>query len=219
MERSRGMNKLTIALPKGRLFKSVVPILQEAGIVNRDFDDDSRKLVLTDEDNNIDIILSKAVDVQTYVENGAADIGVAGKDVLLEAGAKVCEVLDLGLGYCRLVVALPVDKGITNLSQLAPTGRVATKYVNVAQRYFDQNGIQIEVVKLNGSIELAPIIGLSDMIVDITSTGTTLKENNLIEIAEIAESSARLIVNQVSYKTEYKRIRDIIEKIRAVISN
>ncbi|TDX46602.1 ATP phosphoribosyltransferase [Orenia marismortui] len=212
------MSKLTIALPKGRLFTPVVNILQQAGIVSRDFSDDSRKLVLTDEENQIDIILSKAVDVQTYVENGVADIGVAGKDILLEAEANICEMLDLGIGGCRLVVALPEDRGITDLSQLPPTGRVATKYINVAQKYFDQQGIQIEVVKLNGSIELAPIIGLSDMIVDITSTGTTLRENNLIEIAEIAKSSARVIVNQVSYKAEYSRIKEIVEGIKRVIS-
>ncbi len=211
------MTKLTIALPKGRLFQQVVGILQSANIISRELSDDSRKLVLSDTKNNIDIILSKAVDVQTYVEDGVADVGVAGKDVLLEAEANVSELLDLGIGDCRLIVALPQDEGINDISQLGPTIRVATKYTNVAEKYFERQGIQIEVIKLNGSIELAPIIGLSDVIVDITSTGTTLRENNLIEIAEIAKSSARLIANQVSYKTEYYRIKEIVEKIKNVI--
>ncbi|WP_027340842.1 ATP phosphoribosyltransferase [Halonatronum saccharophilum] len=213
------MSRLTIALPKGRMFDPVVQILQKAGIVGRDLDDSSRKLVLKDEKKDIDIILSKPADVHTYVEHGVADLGVGGKDVLLEARANVAEILDLGLGACRLVVALPKDKGITSLDQLPPTGIVATKYINVAQSFFDKQGIQVETVKLNGSIELAPIIDLSDMIVDITSTGTTLRENNLIEIAEIAKSTARLIVNRVSYKTHHNRIKYIADKVDEVIKN
>lgn len=212
------MDKLTIALPKGRLFDPVVEILDEAGVVNRELDDDSRKLILEDEELEIDFLLSKAVDVHTYVEHGVADLGVVGKDVLLEAGANVYEVLDLGLGSCRLVVAIPEEENITSLEELPSTGRVATKYVNVAQKFFDQQGIQIEIVKLNGSIEMAPLVGLSDMIVDISSTGRTLRENDLIEIAEIAESSARLIANRVSYKTQHDRIKEIIDGIRTAIS-
>ena len=212
------MNKLTIALPKGRLFDPVVDILREAGVVNRDLDDDSRKLILADGKLEIEFLLSKAVDVHTYVEHGVADLGVVGKDVLLEAGASVYEVLDLELGSCRLVVAIPEKRGVDSLDEFPSTGRVATKYVNVAQEFFDQQGIQIEIVKLNGSIEMAPLLGLSDMIVDISSTGTTLHENNLIEIAEIAKSSARLIVNRVSYKTQHDRIKKIIDDIRTVIS-
>ncbi|MBM7555982.1 ATP phosphoribosyltransferase [Halanaerobacter jeridensis] len=212
------MDKLTIALPKGRLFDPVVEILREAGVVNRELDDDSRKLILEDEQLEIDFLLSKAVDVHTYVEHGVADLGVVGKDVLLEAGASVYEVLDLELGSCRLVVAIPEEAGITSLEELPSTGRVATKYVNVAQEFFDQQGIQTEIVKLNGSIEMAPLVGLSDMIVDISSTGRTLRENNLIEIAEIARSSARLITNRVSYKTQHQRIKNIIDDVKAVIS-
>ena len=212
------MDKLTIALPKGRLFDPVVEILRNAGVVNRELDDDSRKLILEDGELEIDFLLSKAVDVHTYVEHGVADLGVVGKDVLLEAGANVYEILDLGLGSCRLVVAIPEEEGITSLDQLPSTGRVATKYVNVAQQFFDQQGIQIEIVKLNGSIEMAPLVGLSDMIVDISSTGRTLRENDLIEIAEIAKSSARLIANRVSYKTQHERIKNILDGIKTVIS-
>ncbi|MGM0370329.1 MAG: ATP phosphoribosyltransferase [Bacillota bacterium] len=211
------MDKLTIALPKGRLFDPVVEILAEAGLVNRELDDDSRQLILPDEELEVEFLLSKAVDVHTYVEHGVADLGVVGKDVLLEAGASVYEVLDLGLGACRLVVAIPEEKGITSLDQFPSTGRVATKYVNVAQDFFDQQGIQIEIVKLNGSIEMAPLLDLSDMIVDISSTGTTLRENNLVEIAEIAKSSARLIVNRVSYKTQHDRIQNIINEIEKIV--
>lgn len=211
------MDKLTIALPKGRLFDPVVDILNEAGVVNRELDDDSRKLILEDEELEIDFLLSKAVDVHTYVEHGVADLGVVGKDVLLESNANVYEVLDLGLGSCRLVVAIPESEGITSLDELPSTGRVATKYVNVAQEFFDQQGMQIEIVKLNGSIEMAPLVGLSDMIVDISSTGRTLRENNLIEIAEIAKSSARLIVNRVSYKTQHERVKDIIDEIKTIV--
>jgi len=211
------MDKLTIALPKGRLFDPVVEILAEAGLVNRELDDDSRQLILPDEELEVEFLLSKAVDVHTYVEHGVADLGVVGKDVLLEAGASVYEVLDLGLGACRLVVAIPEEKGITSLDQFPSTGRVATKYVNVAQKFFDQQGIQIEIVKLNGSIEMAPLLDLSDMIVDISSTGTTLRENNLVEIAEIAKSSARLIVNRVSYKTQHDRIQNVINDVEKIV--
>ncbi|MCK8817707.1 ATP phosphoribosyltransferase [Natroniella sulfidigena] len=213
------MNKLTVALPKGRLFDPAVEILEQAGLINRELDDDSRKLVLSDPKEEVDFILSKAVDVQTYVEHGVADFGIAGKDILLEAGATVCEVVDLGLSKCRLVVAIPEERGITEMGQLPPTGRVATKYPNVAKKFFKEQGIQIEVVKLNGSIELAPLIGLTDMIVDITSTGTTLRENNLVEVAEIAKSSARLIVNRVSYKASHQRIKGVIERVKEVVGS
>ncbi|MGM0502482.1 MAG: ATP phosphoribosyltransferase [Bacillota bacterium] len=213
------MDKLTIALPKGRLFEPTVKVLREAGVVNCELDDDSRKLILADSKLEIEFLLSKAVDVHTYVEHGVADLGVVGKDVLLEAGASVYEVLDLGLGSCRIVAAIPKQRGIKSLEEFPSTGRVATKYVNVAQDFFDQHGIQIEIVKLNGSIEMAPLLGLSDMIVDISSTGTTLRENNLVEIAEIAKSSARLIVNRVSYKTQHDKIKDIIDDIKEAVTS
>ncbi|MGM0471373.1 MAG: ATP phosphoribosyltransferase [Bacillota bacterium] len=207
------MPPLKIALPKGRLFDPVVSILQEAGVVKEDLSDDSRKLILNSQCGNFQFILSKAVDVPTYVEYGAADIGVAGKDVLLEADKKVCEVVDLGLGSCRLVVAVPEKTGITTLEELPAKARVATKYPQVAENFFNQHGIQVETVKLNGSIEMAPAVDLAEMIVDITSTGTTLRKNNLLEIAEVAKSSARLIVNRVSYKTHYQQIQQIIQAV------
>ncbi|SJZ31074.1 ATP phosphoribosyltransferase [Selenihalanaerobacter shriftii] len=213
------MTPLRIALPKGRLFNPVVKLLQRAGVVQKDLDDDSRKLILTSQDKRFKFILSKAVDVPTYVEYGAADIGVAGKDVLLEARKKVCEVVDLGLGACRLVVAVPKESGITTLEELPATGRVATKYPKTAEKFFNQHGIQVETVKLNGSIELAPAVDLAEMIVDITSTGTTLRENNMIEIAEVARSSARLIVNKVSYKTRFDEVQEIIKGLERGLGN
>ena len=211
------MNKLTVALPKGRMFDPSVEMLRKVDLVNRELDDDSRKLVLKDPQAPIEFILAKPVDVPTYVEHGVADIGISGKDILLEAEAKIAEVLDLKMSSCRLVVALPEEKGITSLAEVPPTTRVASKYVNVTKKFFNQQGIQVEVVKLNGSIELAPLIGLSDMIVDISSTGRTLRENNLIEIAEIAKSSARLVVNKVSYKSNYKLIKEVTGKLRELI--
>ncbi|GAB6100774.1 ATP phosphoribosyltransferase [Halanaerocella petrolearia] len=213
------MSKLRIALPKGRMFAPAVEILKEAGLVNRELDDDSRKLVLPDPSGEVEFILSKAVDVQTYVEHGVADLGVAGKDILLESGADVCELVDLKFGGCRLVVALPEEENIKSLDELPLTGRVATKYTNVARKFFTEQGFQMELVKLNGSIELAPLIGLADMIVDISSTGTTLRKNNLVEIAEIAKSSARLIVNRVSYKTENKKISETVKQVKEVVEN
>ncbi len=211
------MNKLTVALPKGRMFDPSVDIFQEVGLVNRELDDDSRKLILPDAEEPVEFILSKAVDVQTYVEHGVADLGVVGKDILLESEADVYEVVDLKFGDCRLVVALPEARGITSLEELPLTERVATKYTNIAQNFFTERGFQVELVKLNGSIELAPLIGLADMIVDISSTGTTLRKNNLVEIAEIASSSARLIVNEVSYKTQHEKLQSIIKRIKQVV--
>ena len=211
------MDKLTVALPKGRMFSPSVEILREIGLVNRELDDDSRELILPDREKPVEFLLSKAVDVQTYVEQGVADLGVVGKDVLLEAEADVYEVADLGFGDCRLVVALPESRGVSSLEELPLTARVATKYTNVTRNFFAKRGFQVELVKLNGSIELAPLIGMADMIVDISSTGRTLRKNNLIEIAEIAKSSARLIANEVSYKTKYDWIQEIIDKTKGVI--
>ncbi|MBM7623286.1 ATP phosphoribosyltransferase [Sporohalobacter salinus] len=213
------MSLLRIALPKGRLFDPVVDILQKAGVVEKDLNDNSRKLILSDQNGDFEFILSKSVDVPTYVEYGAADIGISGKDVLLEADKKVCEVVDLGLGFCRLVVAVPKELGITTLEELPAKARVATKYPKIAENFFNQHGIQVETIKLNGSIEMAPAVDLAEMIVDITSTGTTLRKNNLIEIAEVAESSARLIINQVSYKTHYSEIKNIVRKIERSLNN
>ena len=212
------MDKLTIALPKGRMFAPSTEILREVGLVNRELDDDSRKLILPDAQEPVEFILSKAVDVQTYVEHGVADLGIVGKDILLESAADVYELVDLGFGDCRVVVALPEARGIDSLSELPLTGRVATKYTNLAREFFTEHGFQVELVKLNGSIELAPLIGLADMIVDISSTGTTLRKNNLVEIAEIAKSSARLIVNEVSYKTQYKKIQSIVKQVQSVVN-
>ena len=159
----------------------------------------SRKLVITNEELKLKFIIAKTADVPTYVEHGAADIGVIGKDVLMEAQKDVYELLDLGFGRCHLMMAVPKDKKRAKLTDYTHT-RVATKFPNVAKQFFTSKGMQMEYIKMNGSIELGPIVGLSESIVDIVETGTTLRENNLDEIAFIAKASARLIANRASFK-------------------
>lgn len=213
-----GYEYLTLALPKGRLFHEVIELLRKAGVVAEDYViDESRKLLLTDPVSKLRFILAKPVDVPTYVEYGAADLGVVGKDILLESERTVCELLDLGLGYCRLIVAVAQKERIRRVEDLDFNSRVATKFPRIATRYFNNLGIQVEVVKLNGSIELGPIVGLADAIVDITSTGQTLKENGLIPIAEIGEATARLIANRVSFKVQFERIMELRQRLAAVL--
>ena len=181
-------------------------------------DPDTRKLIFVNEDLKIKMFLAKASDVPTYVEYGAADIGVVGKDTLLEEGRRLYEVLDLGFGACRMCVCGPESaKPLLNSNQLI---RVATKYPNIAKDYFYNKKHQtVEIIKLNGSIELAPIVGLSEVIVDIVETGSTLRENGLKVLEEVCPLSARMVVNQVSMKMEDERIRKIIADLKEVINN
>lgn len=211
------MRYLTFALAKGRLAKKTLSILERIGITCEEMKDpDSRKLIFVNEELKLKFFLAKATDVPTYVEYGAADIGVVGKDTIMEEGRKLYEVIDLGLGVCRMCVAGPSSaKELLNHGELI---RVATKYPNIAKDYFYNVKHQtVEIIKLNGSIELAPIVGLSEVIVDIVETGSTLRENGLEVLEEICPLSARMVVNQVSMKMEHERIQTLITNLRDVI--
>ena len=213
------MRYLTFALAKGRLAKKTLEILEQIGFSCEEMKDpNSRKLIFVNEEQKIKIFLAKANDVPTYVEYGAADIGVVGRDTILEEGRKLYEVIDLGLGRCRMCVAGP--KEAKELLQHGELIRVATKYPNIAKDYFYNKKHQtVEIIKLNGSIELAPIVGLAEVIVDIVETGSTLKENGLEVLDEICTLSARMVVNQVSMKMEHERITGLINALREVQTN
>ena len=199
---------LDIALPKGRLGEKVIALLGEAGMGCAGLREDSRKLVLESEDGSLRFFWVKPADVPIYVERGAADLGVAGRDVLVEHGSDVYELLDLGLGKCRMCVA-----GYPGALERAGALRVATKFPNIATRYFRSRGRMIDIIKLNGSIELAPILGLSDVIVDIVETGTTLKENDLTVLEEILPISARLIVNKAAFRFKHERVENLVSAL------
>ena len=206
------MQYLTIALPKGKLFYLAKDLFAKVGFVADNLEEKSRKLVITNEELKLKFIIAKTADVPTYVEHGAADIGVIGKDVLMEAQKDVYELLDLGFGRCHLMMAVPKDKKRAKLTDYTHT-RVATKFPNVAKQFFASKGMQMEYIKMNGSIELGPIVGLSESIVDIVETGTTLRENNLDEIAFIAKASARLIANRASFKLKFDRISKLVKAL------
>ena len=211
------MRYLTFALGKGRLAKQTLELFEKIGITCEEMKDkDSRKLIFTNEELKLRFFLAKGPDVPTYVEYGAADIGVVGKDTILEEGRKVHEVLDLGYGKCKMCVC--GYKDAAPLLQHHELIRVATKYPNIAKDYFYNTKHQtVEIIKLNGSIELAPIVGLSEVIVDIVETGSTLRENGLKVLEEVCPLSARMVVNQVSMKMEDERIRKLITELRGVI--
>lgn len=206
------MQYLTIALPKGKLFYLAKDLFAKVGFVADNLEEKSRKLVITNEELKLKFIIAKTADVPTYVEHGAADIGVIGKDVLMETQKDVYELLDLGFGRCHLMMAVPKDKKRAKLTDYTHT-RVATKFPNLAKQFFTSKGMQMEYIKMNGSIELGPIVGLSESIVDIVETGTTLRENNLEEIAFIAEASARLIANRASFKLKFDRISKLVKAL------
>jgi len=200
---------LTIALSKGRILDQTLPLLEKAGISVPKSELESRKLILDTNLSNVKVIVIRASDVPVFVQHGAADIGIAGKDVLLEHGANgIFELLDLGISKCRLMVASKKGQDL-NKSTL----KVATKYVKSAKEYFYRQGKQIEVIKLYGAMELAPIVGLSDCIVDLVDTGNTLKANNLVPLELIQEISTRLIVNSAAFNTKHKDINQWIQKI------
>lgn len=211
------MRYITFALAKGRLASKTLELLEQVGITCEEMKDkNSRKLIFTNEELKLKFFLSKATDVPTYVEYGAADIGVVGKDTILEEGRKLYEVADLGLGKCKMCVAGP--KEAMELLQHQELIRVATKYPNIAKDYFYNKKHQtVEIIKLNGSIELAPIVGLSEVIVDIVETGSTLRENGLVVLEEICPLSARVVVNQVSMKMEHERITKIMNDLKKII--
>ena len=201
---------INIALPKGRLGDKVYDIFEKAGYDCPSIRENNRKLIFENEVNGVRYFWVKPSDVAIYVERGAADIGVAGKDILLEYSPDVYELLDLGMGKCRMAVA--AEKGFRD--NTAQTLRVATKFPNIAKKFYGEKSREIDIIKLNGSIELAPILHLSDVIVDIVETGTTLRENNLEPLETIVPISARLIANKVSYKFKNAQITALCEKIK-----
>ncbi|MGI6668634.1 MAG: ATP phosphoribosyltransferase [Acetivibrionales bacterium] len=212
------MRYLTIALSKGRMADMSVGMLEKLGIDCSEYRSESRKLIFTDEKNKIRFFLVKPADVPTYVENGAADIGVAGKDTILEEGRHLHEVLNLGFAACRMVLAGPAE--LAGKLDSLTNKRVATKYPRIAREYFEHKRREsIEVIKLNGSVELAPLVGLAEVIVDLVETGRTLKENGLVVLDTIAEISARMVVNRVSMKMESERINAIIEGLKKLLEN
>ncbi len=204
---------ISVALPKGRLGESVYKIFDEIGYGCPEILEDSRKLTFENEENYIQYFWAKPSDVAIYVERGAADLGIAGLDVLLEQQPDVFELLDLGFGKCKIAVA--GKKGA--LSSTEKTLRVATKFPNIAKKYYVEQSREIEIIKLNGSIELAPIVHLSDVIVDIVETGKTLNENNLYVLEEICDISARLIVNKAAFRFKNEQLEELCEKLRSRI--
>lgn len=203
---------ITIALSKGRIFEETLPLLRAAGITTRENPETSRKLILSTNRRDVRLIIVRASDVPTYVQYGAADIGVAGKDVLDEqGGAGVYQPLDLKIARCRMMVAVPEDFDYLRAVRQGARLRVATKYVQTAREHFAAKGVHVDLIKLYGSMELAPLTGLADAIVDLVSTGKTLKANHLKAVEEIAPVSARLIVNQTALKLKRDRIRPLID--------
>lgn len=204
---------VTIALPKGRIFQDAARLLEQAGYEMPPDFSDSRKLIIDVEADRFRYILAKPTDVPTYVEYGVADVGIVGKDILLEEDRDIYEILDLKISSCHLAVAgLPGTK----VGEVAP--KVATKFARIASGYFRQQGEQVEIIKLNGSIELAPLVGLAERIVDIVSTGQTLRENGLVELEHIMDITSRLIVNPVSYRTKDQMIQPLVDRLAKVIT-
>ena len=205
---------IAVALPTGRLFPEAVDLFVALGSAGVKALRDSRRLTVEDRAAGLRFLALKPVDIPVYVEHGAADMGIVGKDLLLEQGRDVYEPLDLGFGACRLVVAEPASVRMREVRQPLSCLRVATKYPRLTERHFSQKGIQVEIVHLSGSVELAPIMGLADRVVDLVDTGRTLRENGLAEVEEILKASARLIVNRASLKTRYQAIQKVIEALR-----
>ena len=206
-------NTITIALSKGRILNETLPLLAHAGITPAEDVEKSRKLILSTSQPDVKLLIIRAADVPTYVEYGAADLGVAGKDVLMEYdGDGLYEPLDLKIARCRMMVA-----GVPNAQPSGARLRIATKYVNVTRRYYAKQGLQVEIIKLYGSMELAPLVGLAERIVDLVDTGSTLKANGLTPLETIAEISARLIVNKAAMKMKHARVKALIAKLAEAV--
>ncbi len=207
------MNRLKIAVTKGRLLEDSLALFEKMGFDCAEVRADTRKLLLPIRNYPLDVVLSKAADVLTYVAHGACDLGIVGKDTIMEHGGNFCEMLDLGYGACRFALAVPQG------SDFYGTYRnrvVASKYPNVTKAYFAEKGMDVSVIKIEGSVELAPLVGLANGIVDIVQTGTTLRENGLVPIEDVAQVSARLIVNTASMKLYREQIFDLMDRIEAV---
>lgn len=208
-------SSLVIAFPKGRLLEPTVERFARLGLRPKGLTSDTRQLLFRTDDDGVSVMIVRAVDVPTYVEYGAADVGIAGKDVLLEHPKEVYEPVDLAYGLCRVVWAEPKNPAGPQGGLRTGTRRVATKYPNISERYFSQRGLAVELVKLSGAVELAPRIGLAESIVDLVSTGKTLEENELTVVEEIVRSTARLIVNRASMKVKYRGINELVERVAA----
>ena len=204
---------ISIALTKGRIEKDAMKIFEQAGFGVDELKDKGRKLVFKDTKENIKYFLVKANDAVTYVEHGAADLAIVGKDTILEKGENYYEILDLGIGKCKFIVATLPDANIFNRIGHIKMG---SKYPNVSKKYFEGKGMDVEIIKIEGSVELAPILGISEGIVDIMETGTTLKENGLVVVDEVCDISSRIIVNKSSFKLKRDEINEIIDRIRAI---
>ena len=206
--------QLTLALSKGRIFEETMPLLKAAGIEVTENPETSRKLILETSDPQVRVIIIRASDVPTYVQYGAADFGVAGKDVLLEHGGEgLYQPIDLNIARCRMSVAVPVGFDYVSAVRQGARLRVATKYLQTARNHFAAKGVHVDLIKLYGSMELGPLVGLSDAIVDMVSTGSTLRANNLVEVEHIMEISARLVVNQAALKMKRARLQPILDAV------
>lgn len=208
------MNEITIALAKGRLAEQTIAILERCGIDCQEIRDPKRKLILYDGSKRYRFLLVKPSDVATYVDHGVADMGVAGKDSLLEASLPLYEMLDLQLGKCRLCVCGYAEENARKMDMTVAKKRVASKYPRIAREYFESRGEAVEIIKLNGSVEIAPLLGLADVIVDIVESGRTLEENGLAVLDEICECSARVVVNRASLKRKREGIQKLISDMR-----
>lgn len=211
-----------MALPKGKLGEESVSFLRRAGLPAGGLETEARRLVYEYPAQRVTYIICRPADVPTYVEYGAADLGIAGKDVLVESGAQVLELADLEFGLCRFVAAVPRSRlepdrpyDLTAMNHR----RVATKFPRITEEFFRNRGMQVEIIKLHGNIELAPLVGLADMIVDIVSTGRTLAENDLVPVAEIFPVTARLVANRVSFRLKYRRVQEILQALEEVLRN
>ncbi len=213
------MSGITIALSKGRIFDETLPLLDAAGIVPADNPESSRKLIIGTNRADVRIVIVRASDVPTYVQYGAADLGIAGKDVLLEhGGAGLYQPLDLEIAKCRMSVAVPQGFDYVQAVQRGARLRVATKYIHTAREHFAGKGVHVDLIKLYGSMELAPLAGLAEAIVDLVSSGGTLKANNLVEVEQIMPISSRLIVNQASLKVKREALQQVIDCFAAAVA-
>lgn len=216
MADERGAGLVTMAVPSGRLQEDSMRILEAAGYLTADAWRSTRRLILACTDETVRCLIAKPADLLTYVEHGAADLGVAGKDMLLEQGRDVYELVDLGFGGCRGVLAFPIATADT-WERKSPL-RIATKYPRVTERYFWSRGRTVEIIAMNGTVELAPQVGLADGIVDLVMSGRTLEENRLVEVAELFRSTARLVVNRVSLRSRADAVAMVVERLRAAAS-
>jgi ATP phosphoribosyltransferase len=217
-ENSRDTFNLTIALPKGKLFEPAKILLEKCGFSYPGLSDGARTLIFEDKERRVNYIICRPTDIPTYVEHGAADLGIVGKDSILEAGKNLYELVDLKFGYCRFAAAAPrevlADDGTFKWRQGL---RIATKFPTVAKEYVRKKGLQAEIIKLHGNIELAPRVGLADLIVDIVSSGRTLKENDLVALEFLGEATARLVVNRASYRLKSREINNLVADIKRVL--